>query len=129
MSSDHSLTSDDSGSHRSSSSLKSDFDSSSSLGDSSNSSSGSPLVLSSNQSSSRLVSHPGNSPSHVDSSALDSLSFGLGLATSAGSDNSADLTFLTFLAELVESVSFVHGNASSSVELATLVLAFDFHGL
>ena len=60
---------------------------------------------------------------------LDSFSFGLGHTTSAGSDDSADLTSLAFLAELVESVSSVHGNASSSVELSTLVFASDSHGL
>jgi len=76
-----------------------------------------------------LVSHPGDSPSHVDSSALDSFSLGLGLTTSAGSDNSADLTFLAFFAELAVSISSVHGNASSSVEFATLCLALDLHGL
>jgi len=129
LSSDHALTSDDSHSHGSSSSFKSDSDSSSSLSDSSNSSSSSPFVLSSNHSSSRLISHPGDSPSHVDSSALDSFHLSLGLTTSAGSDNSADLTFLAFFAELAESVSSVHGNASSSVEFATLGSALDLHGL
>lgn len=129
MSSDHSLTSDDSVSHHFSSSFESDSDHSSSGGDSSNSSGGSPFVLSSNQSSFSLISHPGNSPSHVDSSALDSFTLRPGLTTSAGSDNSADLTSLAFFAELAESISFVHGKASSSVKFATLLSALDFHGL
>lgn len=129
MSSDHALTSDDSRSHDSSSSYDSGSNSPSSLSDFSNSSGGSPFVLSSNHSSFRLISHPGDSPSHVDSSALDSFSLGLGLTTSAGSDNSADLTFLAFFAELAVSISSVHGNASSSVEFATLCLALDLHGL
>jgi len=76
-----------------------------------------------------LISHPGDSPSHVNSSALHSFELRLGLTTSAGSNDSANLTFLAFFAELVESISSVHGNASSSVEFATLILASDFHCL
>ena len=85
--------------------------------------------MSLDSSSVRLISHPGDSPSHVDSSALHSFELRLGLTTSAGSNDSANLTFLAFFAELVESISSVHGNASSSVEFATLILASDFHGL
>ena len=105
------------------------FDHLSSSGDLSNSSGGSPLVRSTNCSSSRLIAHPGDSPSFVDSSALHSFELGPGLTTSAGSNDSANLAFLAFFAELVESVSFSHGDASSSAEFTTLVLALDSHCL
>lgn len=51
------------------------------------------------------------------------------MTTSAGSYDSANLAFLALFAELVESVSSVHGNASSSAEFTTLSLALDFHCL
>lgn len=76
-----------------------------------------------------MVSHPRDSPSLVDSSALHSFALGLGLTTSAGSNNSANLASSAFLAELVESVPSVHGDASSSAEFATLALALDSHSL
>ena len=124
-----SSTHHNSSSHHSSSFFDSHFDHLSSSGDLSNSSGGSPLVRSTNSSSSRLIAHPGDSPSFVDSSALHSFELRPGLTTSAGSNDSANLAFLAFFAELVESISFSHGDASSSAEFTTLVLALDSHCL